>query len=113
MYCTRCGTSRPDGMSICPNCGTVAQTFAQPPKVQNYLVPSILVTVCCCVPAGIVAIVFAAQVNSKLGAGDISGAQDSARLARMWTWIAFGCGVLAAITYAILFTMGGVLGNMH
>ena len=113
MYCTRCGTSRPDGMSICPNCGTVAQTFAEPPKVQNYLVPSILVTVCCCVPAGIVAIVFAAQVNSKLGAGDISGAQDSARLARMWTWIAFGCGVLAAITYAILFTMGGVLGNMH
>ena len=101
MYCTRCGTSRPDGMNVCPNCGTAAQVFAEPPKIQNYLVPSILITLCCCVPAGIVAIIYAAQVNSKLAAGDIAGAQNSARLAKIWTWVGFGCGIVLGILYAI------------
>src|SRR5262249_40218583 len=40
---------------------------APPP---NYLVPSILVTLCCCLIGGIIAIVHAAQVNSKWAAGD-------------------------------------------
>ena len=102
MYCTRCGTSRPDGMNACPNCGTAAPAFAAAPAIQNYLVPSILVTLCCCVPAGIVAIIYAAQVNSKLAAGDIAGAQNSARLAKIWTWAGFGCGVLLGIIYAII-----------
>ena len=118
MYCTKCGTSRPDGMSVCPNCGTVAPSFAaaspvQPgEKIQNYLVPSILVTLCCCVPAGIVAIVYAAQVNSKLAAGDVAGAHESARLAKIWCWVAFGCGALVGIIYGIIGAMGA-LGNMH
>jgi hypothetical protein len=112
MFCTKCGTSRPDGMTVCPNCGTAALTFAEPPKIQNYLVPSILVTLCCCVPAGIVAIVYAAQVNSKLAAGDVAGAQESARLAKIWSWVAFGCGALVGIIYAIIGAMGA-LGNMH
>ncbi len=112
MYCTKCGTSRPDGMTVCPNCGTVAPVFAEAPKIQNYLVPSILVTLCCCVPAGIVAIVYAAQVNSKLAAGDLAGAQASARLAKIWSWVAFGCGALLGIIYAIIGAMGA-LGHMH
>ena len=108
MYCTKCGTSRPDGMSVCPNCGTVATTFsaAEPQKIQNYLVPAILTTLCCCVPAGIVAIVYAAQVNSKLAAGDVAGAQESSRLAKIWTWVAFGCGALVGIIYGIIGAMG-------
>ena len=101
MYCTRCGTSRPDGMNVCPNCGMAAPAYAEPPKIQNYLVPSILITLCCCVPAGVVAIIYAAQVNSKLAAGDIAGAQNSARLAKIWTWVGFGCGIVVGIIYAI------------
>jgi len=102
MYCTQCGTSRPDGTNICPSCGTATPSFAAPPKIENYLVTSILITLCCCVPAGIVAIIYAAQVNSKLAAGDIRGAQESARLARIWSWVGFGCGVLTVIIYAII-----------
>lgn len=78
-----------------------APAFAEPPKIQNYLVPSILITLCCCVPAGVVAIIYAAQVNSKLAAGDIAGAQNSARLAKIWTWVGLGCGIVLAIIYAI------------
>ena len=38
--------------------------------VPNYLVQAILTTLFCCLPLGIVSIVFATQVNSKLSVGD-------------------------------------------
>ncbi|MFZ3275199.1 MAG: CD225/dispanin family protein, partial [Lutibacter sp.] len=41
---------------------------------KNYLIESILVTIFCCLPFGIVGIVFAAQVNAKFDAGDYEGA---------------------------------------
>src|SRR4051794_23506793 len=104
MFCTQCGTTRPAGPTACPGCGMVPAiaVVAGPPQIQNYLVASILVTLCCCMPAGIVGIIYAAQVNTKLAAGDLAGAQESARLAKIWTWVGFGCGVLLGIIYAIL-----------
>lgn len=35
-----------------------------PPKPENYLVWAILSTVCCCLPFGLVSIVYAAKVDS-------------------------------------------------
>jgi hypothetical protein len=67
--------------------------------IPNYLVWAILVTVLCCLPFGIVAIVYAAQVNTKLQAGDIRGAMDSSKNARMWSWIAFVAGLAAGAVY--------------
>ncbi|MES2882212.1 MAG: CD225/dispanin family protein, partial [Bacteroidota bacterium] len=40
-----------------------------PQQPKNWLVESILVTIFCCLPFGIVGIVNAAQVNSKFAAG--------------------------------------------
>src|SRR5688572_21843187 len=37
-----------------------------PSDIPNYLWQAILCTLCCCLPAGIPAIIFAAQVNTKL-----------------------------------------------
>ena len=110
MHCTKCGTMRPEGMSVCPNCGTVAPQFPAAVTVANYLVQSILVTLCCCMPAGIVAIVYAAQVNTKLAAGDVAGAQESARLAKMWSWIGFGCGALLAGIYVLFIGIATISG---
>jgi hypothetical protein len=50
----------------------------------NNLVWAILVTLFCCLPFGIVSIVYAAQVNGKWQAGDAAGAQESSRKARQW-----------------------------
>ena len=72
---------------------------ARPGDVPNYLVQAILVTIFCCLPFGIVAIVFAAQVNGKLERGDREGALRASSTAKLWSWISFGVGLslLAAI----------------
>ena len=65
----------------------------QPPAAQapnNYLVWSILVTLFCCLPLGIVAIVKSSQVNGLWGQGRYAEAQasaDSARKFVIWSVI--------------------------
>ena len=66
-------------------------------NIPNYLPQAILVTICCCLPAGIVSIVYAAQVNGKITRGDVEGALSSSNNARTWAWVAFGLGILAGI----------------
>ncbi|PWD49600.1 hypothetical protein C8046_01620 [Serinibacter arcticus] len=63
----------------------------------NNLVWAILTTVLCCLPAGVVSIVFAAQVNSKWAMGDAAGAQRSAANARTWAIVSAVLGVIAGI----------------
>ena len=57
-----------------------------PDKVPNYLVPAII-SALCCFPLGIISIIFAAQVNSKVTAGDLTGALDASRKAKMFSYI--------------------------
>jgi hypothetical protein len=66
-----------------------------PPK--NWLVEAILVTIFCCLPFGIVGIVFASQVNSKYSAGDYNGALLASRDAGKWTKIGFWLGIAGAV----------------
>jgi hypothetical protein len=80
----------------------ITHTTVLPPagaKIENYLASAILTTLCCCQPFGIVAIVYAAQVNTKLAAGDLAGAREAARQAKMWSWVAFGLGLAAWIFF--------------
>ena len=107
-YCTNCGTPRHGGATACPNCGQKAPSFAPLPPINNYLVPAILVTLCCCLPGGVVAIVYAAQVNSKLAAGDVTGAQAASQNAKMWSWISLIAGGLAGLGYAGLALLGAM-----
>jgi hypothetical protein len=66
------------------------------------LVQAILVTLCCCLPFGIASIVFASQVNSKYAAGDVAGAHESARKARLWFWWALGVGLPVQIIAVLI-----------
>jgi hypothetical protein len=124
VNCPNCGTSNLDTASICVNCGKplaggtpVQQASYTPPppppgaysapaqpqqQIPNYLWQSIVVTLCCCLPFGIVAIIFAAQVNDKLRRGDIAGAMQSSKNAKMWMLIGLACGVVVFIIYALV-----------
>ncbi len=78
-----------------------------PPK--NWLVESILVTLFCCLPLGIVGIVFAAQVNSKFAAGDHAGAISASKDAGKFTKIGFWLGIAQLIIGILwVFFLGGL-----
>ena len=80
---------------------------AQGPPPPNYLIHSILATVLCCLPAGIVGIVFASQVNTKWAQGDFAGATKSSNMAKLWTWISFGLGLASVVFVIFLAILGG------
>lgn len=121
MNCPNCGTSNLDNAAVCVNCGRslaagAPSSYTPPPpsgfgatpasaagaQIPNYLWQSIVVTLCCCLPLGIVSIIFAAQVNSKLAQGDIAGARDASQKAKMFALIGFGVG-LVGIVLAMIF----------
>lgn len=77
-------------------------------SVPNYLVWAILSTLCCCLPAGIVAIVYAAQVDGKLSGGDYHGAVEASNNAKMWSWISFGASAVVGVLYFMLIMAGGL-----
>jgi Interferon-induced transmembrane protein len=78
-------------------------------SVPNHLVWAIISTLCCCWPMGIVAIVYAAQVDNKLATGDYQGAVSSSNNAKLWSWISFGGAALLLIAYLMLGMLGFAL----
>jgi hypothetical protein len=96
----------------------MSQNWTPPPAsggatgtVPNYMVPAII-SIFCCWPLAIPAIIFAAQVNSKLAAGDTAGAEDSSKKAKMFSFIAIGLGVLGILIYVIMLVLGVGLSAM-
>ena len=81
----------------------------QPPP-PNYLVWAILTTLFCCLPFGVVSIVFAAQVNSRWMMGDYEGARQSSKNAKTWAWVSFGAAFAFALVWVLLMVFGIVAG---
>jgi uncharacterized membrane protein YvbJ len=122
IFCPKCGTKNAENSYRCLQCGHVlphesrvgpTPTYTNA-SVPNYLVQAILVTVFCCLPLGIPAIVFASQVNSKLAAGDATGAVESSEKAKQFCWIAFILGAVLQGAWFIMFFLqpfaGGTCG---
>lgn len=101
-FCANCGHQVSEYASACPECGHPTGRMSAGPAgaasvaaIPTYLVQSILVTLFCCLPFGIVSIVYATQVSSKLASGDIAGAQLASSNAKRWAWISFAAGLFA------------------
>ena len=123
MYCPQCGQMNDDNNYKCVTCGNVLpQTpgsyppplpppLSLPTNVPNYLVPAILTTVFCCLPFGIVSIVYANQVNTFLAAGNLAAARDSSNKARTWCWVSFGVSAACVALYIVLSILGEAAKN--
>ncbi len=128
--CSHCGAEIESGAQFCPSCGqpvaaagegpsgwdetSQQQVYPQqeydstqpPAHVENHLVKAIIVTVLCCLPLGIVAIVYAASVNGKLQAGDYAGAVEAGQKANTWANCGLGVGIAWILIYAIITIIG-------
>jgi len=126
MFCSQCGANNVDTATVCMQCGRNLQAVPSPQPLQatgvvlppgatvpNYLVFAILATVLCCLPAGIPAIVYAAQVNGKLQTGDWAGAQQASNNAKIWCWVSLGLGLGVGLIYGVLVMVGVLSGISH
>lgn len=71
-------------------------------KPDNYLAWAIVSTILCCLPFGIVAIVYASQVDTYWFAGDHEAARRSSKRARTWTWVSVGVAAFCWLVYLLL-----------
>ena len=78
-------------------------------RPKNYLVESILVTIFCCLPLGIVGIVFASQVNTKFDIGDYEGAAKASKDAKKWMiWGLISSAIIFVLYFILIFAVGGL-----
>lgn len=78
------------------------------PKPNNYLVWAILTTLLCCLPFGIVSIVYSSKVDSYWFAGRQGQAMDAARKAKNWAIASAVSGFVFGILYILLVVFGVV-----
>ena len=77
--------------------------------MPTYLAHSIIVTLLCCWPFGIVGIVYAAKVGTMQATGYYEEAAAASDKARMWCWVSFICGLVVGLLYLVVIsTTGGV-----
>jgi len=78
----------------------------QPPN--NYLVWAILTTILCCLPLGVVSIVFSTQVNSKWAMGDAQGALKASNNARNFAIASAVAAVVLGVVWLFFAVLVGV-----
>jgi len=112
--------NHPDSVNHCPNCGAVLPEanvsvgFKMSPvpessanqgavKIESHIVKAIISTICCCLPIGIAAIVFAAKVGPSLKANNREAALEASKKANLWGNISIGVGLMTQILWIFLY----------
>jgi hypothetical protein len=129
-YCSNCGEPNSDNARFCAKCGyeiqsgvagttpspapASSQHATTPPAIPDtYLWQSIVVTILCCLPLGIPAIVYAAQVEKYYIQGNIDAAQKASRNAKNFCIAALASGLVVCAIYIIyLVAIGGAIAGL-
>lgn len=69
-------------------------TLHEGQRPDSYLAWAIVSAILCCVPCGIVSIIYAALVNSRYDRGDVEGAKKASETAQMWIMVSITLGLL-------------------
>ena len=127
MFCQRCGKTIPDDSQYCGACGhrqgtaviagggghevpqaipaTADRRLPFPPPTHQGL--ALFCTLLCCLPCGIVALVYADKVNSRYLTGDHAGALQASESAKTWAWAGIVGGIII-IFLAIVSVLAGL-----
>ncbi len=97
---TNGGGSRPPEAVYSP---TGKVVYDQRPQITNYLPWAIAATLLCCLPAGVVSIVYSAKASSAQTIGDFAAASQAAEKAKFWLILAV---VLTFVPFLIMFLVG-------
>jgi hypothetical protein len=76
--------------------------------IPNHMILSIVAAVlslctCYCIPLGIICVVLSVMVNSKINAGDLTGARNFSQWTKILSWITIAFFFIAIILSAINF----------
>lgn len=71
-------------------------------EIPNYLWQSIVVTIFCCWPFGIPAIVYAAKVDGLKARGDIQGALAASKNAKTWCLVSLILGLIVVAVVIVI-----------
>ncbi len=82
------------GAAPSPTPSQQSSVSAAEPMPQTYLPWNVLATVCCCLPAGIIGIIFSARVSKKYNEGDIEGARRASEGAAWCLMISIVLGLV-------------------
>ena len=121
MKCANCGRDFEDTLEECPHCHggrdvadwparmrkkfTDRETPAGEPPPTN-LVLAILTALCCCMPLGVVAIVYAAMAEGNVGSGDYAAARRNAAQASNYITWGVILGILGCVAAVVLSIAG-------
>ncbi|XP_072018017.1 proline-rich transmembrane protein 1-like [Amphiura filiformis] len=86
--------------------------ICKPPPPEDYLVKSVLVTVLCCLPFGIVGIVQSGAAKTSYAAGNYQEAERLSQSARLWSITGLICGIVITVVYITLIFVARHFMNM-
>jgi len=73
-------------------------------RPRSHLAWAVLATLFCCLPTGILAVVYAAKVDGLFNAGDYVSAREASRHAR--DWVLISVGAIVALVAVLVFAVG-------
>ncbi|MCE7994934.1 MAG: CD225/dispanin family protein [Roseivirga sp.] len=76
----------------------------QPQRPPNYLAVAIITTILCCLPAGIVSIVYSTKVNTEYDSGNYNAAESASKSAKTWAIVS---AAVAGLLYVIIIAIYG------
>ncbi|MDE5705561.1 CD225/dispanin family protein [Muribaculum sp.] len=79
---------------------------------DNYLAWAVVVTILCCVPFGIVAIIKAASVNGLWNTGNYDKAYEASASAKKWIIITVIVGIVSQLLYGGFMIFSGVMNSL-
>ena len=112
MFCSSCGQELPPNATTCPFCSARGGAPARvPPSDNGPLIRAVLVTLCCCLPCGVVGIVYACKADGCAKAGDWAGMAQMRQRAKTWTLVGFIGGLITQALAVGLQVLGALLEN--